>query len=394
MGWFRKSSVAAPVPGDALVDPTLALFQREARRLRPALSPDDALRELIDAYTYLVADGDDLDLRLSVESRLLADLDPDDLSIRLEHTPLPRIDPYPEDLEDAIAWIADVLTAERADVAAGRIPLRHAIAIAAFDRGPVPEHLRGHDLQLGSGPSRASEDDMTRNVEQIMLMPDRLLLQRFQHVPGAEADAIPATHRPADRRDWIHAAIRAMETRELCGMSPVRRSSLPMLGGLHIGIVDIDLQPRADGLLGFSGTLAVEATEICAISSPGDGSLSASAWRQGYDERDLDEIARYVPSAAPPIMDDQGSRPCTLIDLLLDQVQSHVVLMAYRGASTGAVMFCIDAPGDDLELLSVPIPEGGTREAAIAHVTSTYAEVLLLDEMEEMDAALLWVSLS
>ena len=401
MGWFgkgtaRSKNVANDRGNDAArSNPLLTTFERHAALNYPDMPPDRAMRRMMDAYAYLVADGDDLDMRVAIESRMLAKADPYDLADRLEHTSLPRIDPYPEDHDARLEWIAEVLRSERRDVAEGRMPLHHALAVAAAPRGETPMHLRGGQTVVGAGPSRTSDAEIQAAAHQIVRMPSRLLYHRFKHVPGVLEETIPSEGRIQDRLFWLEGALRAAETRELCGLATTRREdAVPMVAGLDIGLTDIEMESTHDDLLVFAARLLVSGEPACIVSSPGDGTLQGSGWAEGFVDEDLDVLDAYVRLACPLREDANGVRETGLMDVVLDQVMAWVATMAYRNATVDAVLFCPDASDEHLELLSVPIPEGGSRPEAIDYVRSRYPLAIVLDEMHETDAVSLWTTLS
>lgn len=401
MGWFGRSaarSVNAANDGPDIrksSDPVLATFERQAALSYPDLAPAQAVRRMMDAYAYLMADGDDLEMRVAVESRMLARTDPHDLADRFEHTPLPRIDPYPDGHDARLEWIADVLRSERREVADGRMTLQHALVVAAYDRGEIPLHVRNGETVVGAGPSRAGEAEIEAAVHQIARMPSRLLFHRFRHVPGVVEHEIPPEGRLQDRLFWIENALKAAETRELCGLSASDRDhGVPMVRGLDIGFTDIEMEGTPEGRLVFAGRLLISGQQACILSSQGDGRLDGQAWESGFRSEDLAVLDAYVRMSCPLRDDGDGERETGLMDLILDQVMTRVATMTYRSATADVVLFVPDGDGQPLDLLAVPVPPGGSRRDAIEHLRSHHPSAVVLDEMEEVDAVALWTSLS
>jgi hypothetical protein len=386
MGWLDrlKATPAAPAGEGVGASP----LERRAQKLFPLDDADAAVRKASGALEMFVEDGQALEMRIATEAGILARLDPEDLADRFQSTHLPRLDGYPEEHEARLAWIEDVLRAEHRDVREGRIGLMDALQIAASCRGYA---IRGSDaaIALGRGPARSPRDAIEREALQIARLPDGLLRQRFRNVPGAADADIPAIHRQDARTEWIARALEAAETRQLCRL-PEATTQGAWNEDLAVTVDDVELQVSQDDRLGFTAELGVSGMRICRVSSSGHGALAMSHWEPGTGPGEIEAIEDYLATRWNA---DDGA-PADLPGLVIDRVSMHVAISGYHAATAHSILFCPDIGAADPYLIEVMIPEGGTRADAIAHVRTLNDEAVMLDEMPEEDAALLWTSLS
>ena len=398
MGWLNRAAdkiKGGQPPRERLTQPQPASeISRQAAILFPDLPQAESERRLADAYAYLMADGMDLEARIITEVQILSELEPEDLADRFEHTPLPRVDAFPEDPVKILEWLEDVLRSEHHDLTSGRIPYAHALKIASFPRGEVPSHLSGTIPQVQVGPQRFSDEEVEIQAGQILRMPTKFLRHRFRQVPGVEDADIPDEYRTEERMDWIVAALRAEETRQLCQLTDPRHEGGEWTAGLQIDFVDINLEATDNGLLAFSGNLYVEGERLCLLVSPGDGSYSCSQFAPGVTDEDVTALDAYISAFGEMRQGEEQIRPTFLMDLLLDRVLAHCTIVRYRAAAQNSILFCPDISAENPEIFMIEIPEGGSREDASTAVRVNYPEAILLDDMKEMDAALLWATLT
>ena len=134
----------------------------------------------------------------------------------------------------------------------------------------------------------------------------------------------------------------------------------------------------------YVGSLTVDGQRVCTVASVCDGSLTGRDWHNGCSQADLELLSLHV-GATRPLRD---MRPDSLEDVLLDLVTMRIATDAYAAASAHTVFFAIGTLNP--EVLSVRIPDGGTREGARQHILAAHADAILLDELEESSAVLLW----
>ena len=386
MGWLDrlKAAPANPDAETAKASPT----ERLAQQLFPGQDRATAVRMASGALELFVEDGQALEMRIATEAGILARLDPEDLADRFQSTHLPRLDGYPDGHDERLAWIEDVLRAEHRDVCEGRIALMDALQIVASCRGYAIRESNA-PIGLGRGPARSGNDVIEREALQIARLPDGLLRQRFRSVPGAAEADIPAIHRQDARTEWIVRALEAAETRQLCRL-PDAATDSAWVEDLTVTVEEIELQVSQDDRLGFTADLGVSGMRICRVSSTGHGGLAMSHWEPGTGPGEIEAVEDYLATRWAA---DDGA-PANLQDLVLDRVSMHVALSGYHAATAHSVLFCPDIGAAEPYLIEVIIPEGGTREDAIAYVRTLNDEAVMLDEMPEEDAALLWASLS
>ena len=395
MGWLGKLMGSGDVAPTSAAEDAAGPFQQEAHALYPDMDRSAAEHRLASNHAHIVAEGHELEMRVALEANHLSTLDDDALAARLEHTPLPRIDPIPEDEISQLAWFEDVLRSEHRDMVEGRIPFRQALRIAAAPRHEAPERLDVGVPTPGRGAKRLSDKEMMLQVRQIERMPSRLLHHRFRHVPGVVEEDIPPEHRVADRTEWTLLVMRADETRQLCGLSaPSDEDTARWMQGISIVLEDIDVAMLPGDMLAFTGTLFVDRRRLCSISSPGDGTYQGEDWSLDGHPDDLTELQAYVSMSSALRNDGYGKRPSTLFDVLLDQVMTSLTVSGYRAASTDAVLFCPDMNAERPEILAVAVPDDGSRTGAYEYILGIHPEAVILDEMAEEDAALLWMTLT
>jgi len=383
MRWLDRLKAAPATPsGDT------SPVDRRAQKLFPQENAETAVRMVSGALETFVQDGQDLEMRIATEAGILARLDPEDLADRFQSTNLPRLDGYPDEHDARLAWIEDVLRAEHRDVCEGRIALVDALQIAVSCRGYATRESDA-PIGLGRGPARSGNDVIEREALQIARLPDGLLRQRFRSVPGAAEADIPAIQRQDARTEWIVRALEAAETRQLCRL-PDAATDAAWVEDLTVTVEGIELQVSQDDRLGFTAELGVSGMRICRVSSTGHGALSMSHWEPGTGPGEVEAIEDYLATRWTA---DDGA-PANLQDLVLDRVSMHVAVSGYHAATAHSVLFCPDIGAAEPYLIEVMIPEGGTREDAIAYVRTLNDDAVMLDEMPEEDAALLWASLS
>lgn len=394
MGWFgrkKESEPKASAQGDATRAPATTPLARHAKELHPELPAAEAERLLLGRLQWIMASGRDLEMRLAAETPRLAALDADELADRFEGTILPRMDPIPDEPVARMAWIDDVLRSEHRDILDGRMALGDIVRIAATMTDHVPPATDA-GITMGRGPARVSDDEIRLQAQQMMAMPMKLLLHRFRSV-GADVSG-PPPQNGMTPIDWMMAALRAEETRRLSRLAPLQAMGpTAWETTLDIGFDEIRVVNLSTKVTLFTARILIDGQPMCSVQMQPDGTLMASDYAEGVDGSVIKLLDRYVGDTHQPRGEGDDLRRTELDDVILDAVIAHLTAADYREASRNAVIFCPDMNAGVPRLISVPVPAGGSREGAHAHIRDMYGNAVILDEIDEPTAVLLWSSL-
>lgn len=341
-------------------------------------------------YAAIGASGVDLLRRVDEESKALSGMEDEHLSARFHGVPASRIDVPPAGGAERIAWVRDMLIGESACVRQGLIAPEAAIAIAARITVPVPRHdPSGTPLILESMAYHRDLLPWRRISDQAVALSgqdDNTIRTRLTRIPGIAGIVIPPDQ--GERTRWIERVLVADHVRRISGLGVTDDAATAAT--LSIEVLGISIHEVEHDGIAFEATLFVDGRRICDIASGRDGLLDVGGWAEGCSPADLDALAGYI-SATGPLRED--GRPDSLEDRILDQVSMHVAVGSYRNARKNAVLFIADRRNPEIEILSVAIPSGGSREGAMEHVRTMHPHAVLLDEMEDEDAALLWTAM-
>ena len=324
--------------------------------------------------------GAEAGARIAEEARILSAMADADVHARFSRSPRPRMDPVPTDPGRRHAWICETLRGEAAAIAAGRMSPSAVAHAASRSRLPVrhPRPEDGHAVAISFPayhPANDQDDTVSAKARHAHGQEDGVLAERFLSVPGAGRP--PAE--PTARLGWCRSAVVASEIRRLPGVV-LAEGSIP-----DIGIDGMRTQDLA-GIMTAVADLVVDGVRICETTVSEDGQLTADHWEPGCGEADLHALDMILAAMLP--LREDGSHE-TLATRVMDLVMRQGAVDAYRSASRDAVLF-----HEDDAILSVRIPQGGSREGAIAALAATRPGAVPLDHMEEGDAALLWITLA
>lgn len=322
--------------------------------------------------------------RVEAEATHLAPLDDETIAHRFELGPAARLDAIPLGDEERRDWVRDMLIGENLMVRTGAMSPADARAASRRITVPIEQHNPPTDTRIVVDNhvhcGGTFERRMIHQATLLRLQADDALKTRFSKLRGVHE--IPKT--PSEREAWIRRALTAEHIQTLRQQGGRDASTTT---ALRVELSDI-VASEAAGLLSYTGTLRVDGEAICTVSTTGGGALTGGEWRLGTIETDLEVISDHIGRTMPPRHDGAGERADTLEETLLDQVVRHLALCGYRSSSAYAVMFVDDM--DTMELLSVPIPLGGSRGGAQDHVRALHPGATLLDDLDEDTQALIW----
>lgn len=266
---------------------------------------------------------------------------------------------------------------------AGRPSIAQLLPESLFE-GPLPEDDEERFVLLTEAAARTVRHHLD---QQIPGVPEGevpgLRMQSIVHALGDES-----TDRLSERlRRHLHAGL----------VERHRNIELAKSDALLIEIDNVDLGDVDEhGAMPYSLDVLVDGHRLATLSSSGDGTLDVKAWLGGHGPEDLDALRAYVARCGEPRYDEQGERPDSLEELLLDRVTALLTRHAFVKALSEAVLFCDferGAPGGRVIRVAEIDPEIG-REAVVEAVTEEFPDALLLDAMHEDDAFMLWLAYS
>jgi hypothetical protein len=389
---FRLPSTASVYQLDEALSAAIAeALHRPDRCARLLEGPDDIhSRNERDAlaicarYAMLARGGSTSLMRIDAEADALTQADDASVFLRLEHTPPVRMDPVPADHARRRHWLRETLAGEATAISTGMMSPAAVARAAVHARFPV-RHDRPDDgarIEIRFPAYHADSDVGAQRASQAGHMAeqdDTRLLARFGTLPGC----MPPPSEGDQRVRWVAKALTAETLRRSAALDN-QAASIP------IDLADIEAATD-DGVLVFTGQLVVAGERICRITSPGAGEITADEWSEGASPADLEALDMVL--AATGESRDGGETPDSLAARLLDRVAMHLALRSYREAAATALVFTIEEDGEPA-VMTIPIPEGGTRDGARTIMLEAYPRAVVLDDMPDEDAALLWVALS
>lgn len=334
-------------------------------------------------HASLLRTGSDMMRRIEDEAAMLDAVDIGLVAKRLTHTPPARMDRIPGDQARRRAWLRDMLIGEAAAIHSGRMTPRQIAEIAASSLLRVEHRREPGDPPIDMSLPHYHDDGEAERIEMqktnLAGQTDTALMARFSVIPGCTPP--PSSHE--ERTKWIRLALKVEAVRKRAGLAVANGEGRPISISLENVIV------KSDGA--FSATLHVDSQRICAVSSSGDGNIDAGEWTEGCSAADLDALDAYICATGMPR--DEGETPDGLVLTILDIVSTEVVLQDLREKMRSALIFWTDVDGEQV-ILSIPIPEGGSKEGARAFMQAAHPRAVALEDMPEEDAALLWMTLA
>lgn len=336
-------------------------------------------------HAALVAGGMAAIRRIEVEAERLCDLNDTTIERRLSETPAVRLDALPQDPPRRRAWLRDALTGEAAAIAGGAMSPEKIAHAALYSMAPV-KHERpadGSPIQACAKAWSIHTDpthDFAARASRLVGQTDEQLVTRFGSIPGGTTPP----RDPKNRQTWICRALEAEVIRPLAGLNVATPRSIA------IDLIDIQIGDPNGGLH-FGGTLLVDNERVCRITSPGEGVINADKWSYGFSADDLKALDLYIATTGNPR--DNGETPDSLAAMLIDKVAMHVALDAYRQASAATCFFYIEEDNRPV-IMSIAIPEGGSREGARSEMEKARSDAVFLDHMTEEEAAMTWITIT
>jgi hypothetical protein len=170
-----------------------------------------------------------------------------------------------------------------------------------------------------------------------------------------------------------------------------RNNPIPeMAGPLTIDLVKIEIF-NSESEIHFRGVLVVDNERICRISSPGNGIINADQWNEGCSDKDMEALDIYIAATGEPR--DNGTTPDSLAATIIDRISMHASIQAYRQATMDTTLFFLEEQNGG-KILSIKIPDGGTREGAREVMKKTWPNAASLDLMTEEEATITWITFS
>ena len=333
-------------------------------------------------HVSLLRTGGDMVRRIDDEAAMLDAVETGLVAKRLVHTPPARMDRIPTDQARRRAWLRDMLIGEAAAIHAGRMTPRQIAEMAAASLLRVEHRREPGDPPIDMTPPHHHDDGEAARIEMQVTnlagQTDEALMARFGIIPGCTPP--PPGHE--ERIRWIRLALKVEAVRRRAGLAMANGEARPVSVTIENVVV------MADG--GFSATLHVDGQRICALSSPGGGDIDAGEWTEGCSAADLDALDAYICATGMPR--DEGETPDGLILTILDLVSTEVVLKDLRHKMRSTLIFWTEMEGEQA-ILSIAIPEGGSKEGAREAMLAAHPRAVALEDMPEEDAALLWITL-
>ena len=151
-----------------------------------------------------------------------------------------------------------------------------------------------------------------------------------------------------------------------------------------------------DGSMPYCMDVIVDGHPLATLASTGHGDLEPLAWFGGHGPEDLEDVRSHVALCGEPRIDEDGERPDSLEEVLLDRVSVLLARRAYLDALSDAVLFCDpDASVPEGYVIKVaPIDPQLGREVTWGVVIEAFPEALILDMMDEDDGFTLWLAYS
>lgn len=324
---------------------------------------------------------------------------PDVIADRFSQIPPARIDPCPSDMALKTRWLRDMLIGEHAIVRAGAVPPERVLAAARRIGVDVP--IRPIDAdgpqRIDGGayhPDNAPWGRLQAQADHLANQDDAALARRFGAIPGVAVRIVQPPSEPNRRTAWIRRALGAELVRRTAGLEH-DDAQREMAGGLSIEIEDVSIGALTETSLSFDASLIVDGARICDVASTPTGGIEALNWAEGCDDGDLAALEAYISATGRPRVGEDGrERPDTLAARIYDRIAVHAATAAYRIAAERAVLFIADPAADEMVLMRVDVPEGGTKEGAREHIASIHPDAVFLEDLAEEDAVEAWSALA
>lgn len=182
----------------------------------------------------------------------------------------------------------------------------------------------------------------------------------------------------------------ALERRSYSGEIAQEDALLVEVDNVILGDVE------SDGTMAYCMDVVVEGHPLATVASRGDGALEVLSWLGGHGQADLDALRDHVALYGEPRSDENGDRPDSLEEMLIDRVTVLLARRAFLDILAESVLFCdpeADAPGGYVVKVVTVDPEVG-REATWGIVVEEFPESVILDMLDEDDAFTLWMAYS
>lgn len=338
-------------------------------------------------HAWYAATGERAERRIELETEILRDLDRKEVVMRFELTPPARVEGVPIADISLREWIADMLRGEAIAIAAGLVPPTDVARIACVSRLPTV-HVRPEDGSRiavsfpGYHPDlldRARHHDRATHLGSLSR---QIVLSRFTALPGFDS-AATLTRGQDEWTMLIERALLVEEVREVSGIALIPAHDE------DVELIDVELRPDDDGM-GFSGILHVFGDRVCRLTGTGDGSMFGDEWTEGCSSEDIDTLDGFIAATGEPRED--GEMPDSLAMRILDIVAVHTLIEAYMHEREGHAIFALETPDGDI-LHYEPIHEGQTLAEVVEAFRSTAPRAVSLDDLEDLEAAELWLSL-
>lgn len=343
-------------------------------------------------FKSLCSSGRDVAGRIEAEADILAREPDASVHLRFGLTPPARMDALPASGPERRKWICDMLFGENAMIRTGAISTEKVFEIVRrmqidFE---VPISLMRHEGAAEIVENRAYHPDnmpwrrLSQQADHLATQPQDFLRNRFKRAIEGGHDDPPQD--PVARSNWIRRALAVEHVRRIAGLAE-RDVASHARKGLSIELLGVTMDVAEDGTVAFEGTLFVDGRRICDVRHQGGGKLEHHGWTDGSDMADIKAIDHFLEKHAPA---REAGGPDGLFHRLLDQVAMRIAVEDYESASRDKVLFLRSQ--DEPEILSVPIPEGGSRMDAVSFIRREMADAVLLEEMDVEDAALIWTT--
>lgn len=341
-------------------------------------------------YVSLYSTGTVFLKRMNAETEYLSKMEDHQIYQRFSGMPHSRIDPIPALETDRRKWIEEVLIGESACVRLGMVPRDTAYNVSQRINAGLPEvgdaipaaYLEAATTIHGEHSPWAYYSDMAARFSD---QSDDFLRKKFAKIPNMNSVTIPKSIQ--ERTEWIKIALSAEHIRKSAGLEINDAKHVPKATVLSIEFLGITIHSTNSQGISFEGSLYIDGYRICDIISPGNAQIEAFGWNEGCSIDDLQALSVYIKQTGAP---RENGRKDSLYDRLLDQITMHVALERYRKAREKSVMYLPNGTESPVEIMRVDIPENGTRSGAVSHIRKTNPEAVILDDIEEEDAAMIW----
>ena len=403
---FRHPEASARYDTAGVVEDAVARIMRTEAWMSGYLddnvheAAEDLALDLASRYVAVSASGVELMRRIEDEIEHLVELDGEDAVTRFSQSPPARIDAYPAAPASRRAWLRDMLIGENASIRSGAVPPERAMTAARRICVKVPLHdaANGAPRPTMSGAYHQDNAPWARLEAQAQHLHEQdpsALRERFSALPGVLAGMVVIPQDAAARLAWTRRALTAEHVRRIAGLGNADTYEDAATNEISIEVMDIVIGDAEDGSLSFEASLHVDGIRICDLLSEPGGSIDAVNWNTGCGPDDLTAVSAYVEATGDEREAPGGGlRKDSLVDRVLDQVSMHAMTVAYRVAAAEAVFYVEDADAETPTLLRIAVPDRGSRQDASNHAREKHPKGASLDDMDEEDAVMVWMTAS